>query len=144
MKYYLIHHKNPLENYDTYVGSCQNFDARWSNHQCVANSPHHVAYNRRIYQHMRDNGGTKNYAIALIDSDDLIKGQDDIQIANKEKYYAKYFDATLNVANMSGLGLTSEGRKVSKRVKTLCRLGCGKTISRGHRYAHENNYCANR
>ena len=145
MHYYLIHHKNPLENYDTYVGSCKNYRDRWNKHKNACHSPNHRDYNSPVYRHIRANEGIDNYTVSLIDVDDLVDTQENkVAIANRESYFADEFDTTLNFKAMTGLGATPEGVTASKKAIVECRLGCGRYMCRAYRKRHETHVCINK
>ena len=48
-------------NEDVYVGSTNNFNRRMMEHKRKYNDPNSKAYNRAVYQFIRDNGGWDNF-----------------------------------------------------------------------------------
>ena len=48
---------NDIQIKDSYVGSCQSFRTRKTNHKSACNNENDKSYNLYVYQVMRENGG---------------------------------------------------------------------------------------
>ena len=75
---------------DTYVGSCQAFRTRKSNHKTKCNNPE---YNHNVYQFIRANGGWANWSMLVIET---VHYTIKHELLIRERFYIEFLRATLN------------------------------------------------
>jgi len=78
---------------DCYVGSTTNFRSRKSQHKSKCNKENNKAYNFKVYQFIRDNGGWNNWDIVLIEK---VNVNDGYELHKQERKYIEELNSTLN------------------------------------------------
>ena len=78
---------------DCYVGSTTNFRTRKWQHKSYCNKEDNKAYNRKVYQFIRDNGGWNNWDMVLIEK---VNVNDGYELHKQERKYIEELNSTLN------------------------------------------------
>ena len=130
---------------DTYVGSCQAFRTRKSNHKSACNSPTNKRHNLNVYQFIRANGGWANWSMLVIET---VHYTIKHELLIRERFYIEFLRATLNKCiptrgqqernkayyenNKAHIGERDKARYNANRetLKQLVTCDCGKSFTR--------------
>ena len=85
---------NDLSINDIYIGSTCNFTRRKNQHKSNCNKVDNNAYNYKVYQFIRDNGGFENWDMVLIK--DKLNVENKQQLLKKEREQIELLKPTLN------------------------------------------------
>jgi len=85
---------NDLSISDAYVGHTTNFTKRKQQHKNNCNNINKKAYNFKVYQMIRDNGGWDNWVMIEIEK---YPCNDRNEAAARERYWYEHFNAGLNM-----------------------------------------------
>ena len=75
---YMIHHKDDLELYEPYIGSTFDYNKRMREHKSECYNYNSKYYNKKLYQHIRENGGWECYEVKIIEYYDC-KGKRELE-----------------------------------------------------------------
>ena len=78
---------------DCYIGSTTNFRSRKWTHKNSCNNENDKAYNYKVYQFIRDNGGWLNWDMILIEKVNVIDGN---ELRKEERKWIEQLNSTLN------------------------------------------------
>ena len=78
---------------DTYVGSCQSFRTRKTNHKSSCNNENNKDHNLNVYQFIRANGGWQNWNMVAIEQ---IEYTIKHELRLRERFHLERLKATLN------------------------------------------------
>ena len=70
MSIYMIRSKEP-SLHDFYIGSCEDMRQRMNGHKSRCYNENFKEYNKKLYQHIRANGGWDNFIMEQIDTCDV-------------------------------------------------------------------------
>jgi len=84
---------NDLNIKEIYVGSTTNFKDRKSKHKHSCNKEKSKAYNLKVYQYIRSNGGWDNWDMILLEN---YNATDSHHLEARERYWLETLKATLN------------------------------------------------
>lgn len=133
---------------EVYIGSTKNLNKRIIQHRtrCNNNSNYSTShFHYKIYKFMRANGGFDNFKFSVLE---IIDNTDKSYILEREKYWIKSHDNTLNVVVPTrtnkewiedNLQKRREYKTAYRQVKVMCE--CGKEMMRGSLRNHKKICC---
>ena len=90
--FYKLRHATD-DNLQCYVGSTDYFNHRKSQHKSACNNPNDKAYNLKVYQYIRANGGFNNWRFEVLL---IIEGLTKLEKLLRERELTELHGATLN------------------------------------------------
>jgi len=78
---------------EIYVGSSCNYNQRLSDHKSKCNNPNNDEYNKKVYQHIRENSGFDNFEIEIIE---YFPCDSKLELEIREDFWMNTLQSTLN------------------------------------------------
>jgi hypothetical protein len=108
---------------EIYIGSTTNFIQRKKNHKNCCNNESSKAYNRYVYQVIRDKGGFENWDMIQIE---LYEAKDKRNLISRERYWVETLKSSLN-------------KNIPTRTKTEYQKDNKETLALKYKEWRENN-----
>ena len=134
---------NDIQIKDSYVGSCQSFRTRKTNHKSACNNETSRDYNVNVYQFIRANGGWANWNMIAIEQ---VNYNIKHELLLRERFHLERLGATLNKHIPSRTeqeykkAYFEENRtEINKKAKELITCECGKSSTKCHISRHKQS-----
>ena len=132
---------NDLNIIDVYVGHTTNFIKRKAKHKKACNNINDIAYNRKVYQIIRENGGFENWTMVEIEK---YPCNDKNEACARERYYYELLNAKLNTVcpyrvdkkEISKATREKNKDKIKQRKSKVSMCECGCEYTEGHKARH--------
>jgi len=92
--------RHATDNLECYVGSTDNFSSRKRQHKHNCHNPDRPAYNTKVYQYIRANGGFNNWRFDILAE---VEALNQVEKLLRERELTEQHGATLNVLKAGAL-----------------------------------------
>lgn len=122
---------------ECYVGSTTNFHHRWCNHKSNCNNSHVKAYNLRVYQYIRANGGFDSWVFEILEQSTGLTNQ---QKLTRERELTVLHSAKLNTRKAGAFFDAGDKKEYNRRqanTTNTCDKCEGTYRGKAHKNIHE-------